>query len=157
MKNIEIGSKYYYNVPSIRVRKAGIEEYATFVDEDDVNINKSRKWVKPEAWPDIDKIPTPMNKEEIYLLFDTRFYPRDNSFNFISVTAQGAYRVESGELNGDYQFNAISAPQDINNNQTFYESLTGNQHQLYRITPQEGSHLTYFTLSAEVSNNPDLQ
>ena len=63
MKDIQIGSKYYYNVPSIRVPKAGIEEYATFVDEDDVVTEKPRKWVKPEAWPDIDKIPTPLNKE----------------------------------------------------------------------------------------------
>lgn len=147
MKDIEIGSKQYYNVPSIRVPKAGTEEYATFIDEDDVAVNKPRKWIKPEAWPNIDKIPTPPNKEEIYLLFDTRFYPRDNSFNFISVTAQGAYKVESGELNGDYQFNATSAPQNINNNLTFCESLIGSQYRLYRITPQEGSHLTYFSLS----------
>jgi surface protein len=156
MKDIKIGSKYYYNVPSIRVPKAGLEEYATFVDEDDVVMEKPRKWVKPEAWPDIDKIPTPPNKEEIYLLFDTKFYPRDNSFNFISLTARGSYLVESGELNGDYQFNATSAPQSINNNLTFCESLVGNRYRLYRITPQEESHLTYFSLSAQVTNDPDL-
>lgn len=155
MKDIEIGSKYYYNVPSIRVPKAGIEEYATFVDEDDVAIDKPRKWVKPEAWPDIDKIPTPMNKEEIYLLFDTRFYPRDNSFNFISVTAQGAYKVELGKLHDGYQFYATAGAYNINNNQTLCESLMGDRYLLYRITPQEESHLTYFSLSAQVTNDPD--
>lgn len=157
MKDIKIGSKYYYNVPSIRVPKVGLEEYATFVDEDDVVTEKPRKWVKPEAWPDVDKIPTPLNKEEIYLLFDTRFYPRDNSFNFMSVTAQGAYKVELGKLYDDYQFYATAGAHNINNNQTLCESLMGDRYLLYRITPQEGSHLTYFTLSTEVSNNPDLQ
>ena len=105
---------------------------------EDLHNVRPKKWIRPSDWPDYSKVDL-TDQEVIYLTYDCSYDSR-----WCSVKVSGAYTVERGSLNNGvftsvYSTNQASAS-------TFQQQLPTNEgtYVVYRITPQEGAHITSF-------------
>ena len=105
---------------------------------EDLHNVRPKKWTRPSDWPDYSKVDL-TDQEVIYLTYDCSYDSR-----WCSVKVSGAYTVERGSLNNGVFTSVYSANQASAS--TFQQQLPTNEgtYVVYRITPQEGAHITSF-------------
>lgn len=107
--------------------------------EDLHNVRVTR-WVRPSDWPDYFKVDL-TDQEVIYLTYDCTYDDR-----FASFRVSGAYTVERGQIINGVFVPVANSIENVAANTNFAELLPTNEgdYVVYKITPQEGSHITSF-------------
>lgn len=107
--------------------------------EDLHNVRVTR-WVRPSDWPDYSKVDL-TDQEVIYLTYDCTYEDR-----FVSFQVSGAYTVERGQIINGVFVPVANSIENVAANTNFSKLLPTNEgdYVVYKITPQEGSHITSF-------------